>query len=143
MGGIGQQVADNLFELGKSTVQSAVKAGGDIVSGTLERLTGAPGGVGPSQDGGPRDQDEMDSAMKVAENKQKDSQRYQQVKAELDQYRRRRQELDAQIARERNQQEQEKQQKEAGARQKKKSFVQSLLKKVRAGSHGETAKQKE
>ncbi|KKT54671.1 MAG: hypothetical protein UX08_C0011G0003 [Candidatus Collierbacteria bacterium GW2011_GWB1_45_35] len=143
MGGIGQQVADNLFELGQSTVKAATQAGGDIVSGTLEQLTGAPSGVGADPADKSKDLGERDLEQQKIMAKQKDNQRYQQVKAELDQYRQRRQELDAQIARERNQQEQEKQQKEVGARQKKESFVQSLLKKVGAGSHGETDKQKE
>ncbi|EKD52587.1 MAG: hypothetical protein ACD_61C00299G0001, partial [uncultured bacterium] len=34
LGGIGQQVADNLFELGKSTVKSATDAGKQLAEGT-------------------------------------------------------------------------------------------------------------
>ncbi len=142
LGGIGQQVVDNLFELGKSSVQSAVKAGGDIVGETIEQITGAPSGVGaPPADKVQEPQNQITQEKAVKE--QKDKQRYNQVLGELEQYRQRKQQLDAQIALENNQKEQEKAQKEAGEKQKKESFVQSLLKKVGAGAHGETAKQKE
>ena len=143
MGGIGQQVADNLFELGKSTVQAATKAGGDIVKGTFEQISGAPSGVGATPSDKATNPTENPSEQSGLLIKQKANQRYQQVKAELEQYRQRRQQLDAQITREKNQQEQEKHQKEAVEKQEKESFVQKMLRKVGAGSHGETAKQKE
>ena len=95
--------------------------------------------VGLSNDEEPQNQITQEKAVK----EQKDKQRYNQVLGELEQYRQRKQQLDAQIALENNQKEQEKAQKEAGEKQKKESFVQSLLKKVGAGAHGETAKQKE
>lgn len=135
-------MADNLFELGKSSVQSAVKAGGDIVGETIEQITGAPSGTGaPPADKvqEPQNQKNQEKAIK----EQKDKQRYNQVLGELEQYRQRKQQQDSQIAREKAQQDQEKQQKDAGEKQKKDSFVQSLLRKVGAGAHGETAKQKE
>jgi len=136
-------VADNLFELGKSSVQSVAKAGGDIVGDTIEQLTGAPSGVGAPQTDKPKDPEQQRRDQEAAAAKQKDKQRYNQVLGELEQYRQRKQQLDAQIAKENNQKEQERAQKEAGEKQKKESFVQSLLKKVGAGAHGETAKQKE
>ncbi len=143
MGGIGQQVADNLFELGKSTVQSAAKAGSDIVKGTFEQLSGSPGDAGVPQSEQKHNPDEAPREHTEMLNKQKEKQRYNQVLSELDMYRQRKQQLDNQIARERNQLEQEKQQKEAKAAQEKESFVQKLLRKVGAGSHGETDRQKE
>lgn len=143
LGGIGQQVADNLFELGKSTVQSAAKVGGDIVKGSIEQLTGAPSGVGAPQANKPKDQAEVDHERQKEIARQKDKERYQQVVAELEQYRQRRKQLDAQIAQEKNQEAQQKQQKETVEKQEKESFVQKMLKKVGAGAHGETAKQKE
>lgn len=135
-------MADNLFELGKSTVQSAGQAGSDIVKGTFEQLAGAPSGVGPLSDK-PNDPDGLGRERQKEQDKQKDNQRYQQVKAELEQYRQRRKQLDAQIAQEKNQEAQQKQQKDEVEKQEKESFVQKMLRKVGAGAHGETAKQKE
>jgi len=142
MGGLATQVADNLFELGQSTVKAATQAGGDILSGTIEQLISTPNG-GASQDDKSKNQKEMNREREAAESKQKDNQRYQQVKSELDRYRQRKEEQDRQIAQEKNQQEQEKQKQDAVAKQEKESFVQKMLRKVGAGSHGETAKQKE
>lgn len=143
MGGIGQQVADNLFELGKSTVKAAVKAGGDIVKGSIEQITSAPSGVGAPPTDKPNDLDELGRERQKMLDKQKDNQRYQQVKTELEQYRQRRKQLDAQIAQEKNQEARQRQQKDEVEKQEKESFVQKMLRKVGAGAHGETAKQKE
>ncbi|NCP47099.1 hypothetical protein AUJ42_00565 [Candidatus Collierbacteria bacterium CG1_02_44_10] len=143
MGGIGQQVADNLFELGKSTVKSAGDAGKKLVEGTIEQIMGAPSGTGSPQSDKSPEPNQAQKAQEKTIKEQKDKQRYNQVLGELEQYRQRKQQQDSQIAREKAQQDQEKQQKDAGEKQKKESFVQSLLKKVGAGAHGETAKQKE
>lgn len=143
LGGIGQQVADNLFELGKSTVQSAGKAGSDIVKGTFEQISGAPSGVGVTTKDKVNNPNETLPEQNDLIKKQKENQRYQQVKAELEQYQQRRKQLDAQIAREKNQEAQQKQQKDEVEKQEKESFVQKMLRRVGAGSHGETAKQKE
>lgn len=142
MGGIGQQVADNLFELGKSTVQSAGQAGSDIVKGTFEQLAGAPSSVAPTL-GEKADPTEATKEHEVQILKQREKQRYNQVLSELDLYRQRKQQLDAQIAQEKNQEAQQKQQKNEVEKQEKESFVQRMLRKVGAGAHGETAKQKE
>ncbi len=143
LGGIGQQVADNLFELGKSTVKSATDAGKQLAEGTIEQLTGAPSGVGATQADKAQEPSQAQKSQEEAVKKQKEKQRYDQVLNELEQYRQRKSQLDAQIAREKDQQEQEKVQKDAGEKQKKENFVQGLLRKVGAGAHGETAKQKE
>jgi hypothetical protein len=146
LGGIGQQVADNLFELGKSTVQSAVKVGGDVVKDSIEQITGAPGRQSSQPAERPTTQpdsvtggvDREKEATRAAAKR-----RYEQVKAELEQYRQRRAQQDKQIALENNQQEQENQQKKVAEKQEKESFVQKMLRKVGAGAHGETVKQKE
>ena len=143
LGGIGQQVADNLFELGKSMVQSAGKAGSDIVKGTFEQISGAPSGVGATTSDKANNPTEAPPEQSELLKKQKENQRYQQVRTELEQYRQRKQQLDNQIARERSQQEQESKQKQAVEKQEKESFVQKMLRKVGAGAHGETVKQKE
>ncbi|KKT29576.1 MAG: hypothetical protein UW41_C0016G0022 [Candidatus Collierbacteria bacterium GW2011_GWC2_44_18] len=136
-------MADNLFELGKSSAQSVVKAGSDLVGDTIEQLTGAPSGIGVPQTDKSKDSGQQRREQEKAVSRQKEKQRYNQVLGELEQYRQRKQQQDAQIDREKNQKEQERAQKVAGEKQKKDSFVQSLLKKVGAGAHGETAKQKE
>ncbi|KKT42008.1 MAG: hypothetical protein UW64_C0017G0023 [Microgenomates group bacterium GW2011_GWC1_44_37] len=136
-------MADNLFELGKSTVKATADAGKKIAETTIEQITGAPSGVGSQQVDKASQPSEANKQQEVAVKRQREKQQYERVKAELDQYRQRKMQQDQQIAREKNQQEQEKAQKDAGEKQKKESFVQSLLKKVGAGAHGETAKQKE
>lgn len=145
MGGIGQQVADNLFELGKSTAQAVVKTGGDLASGTVEQLVGSPSGVGAPQQGDrPKDQGQMNKEREVEERKRRDNQRYQQVMAELEQFRQFQARVNRQKEEEKLQQEaQQKRQKEAYVKQEKESFVQRMLHKVAGGSHGETDRQKE
>lgn len=143
LGGIGQQVADNLFELGKSTAKAAAQVSGDVVKGSIEQITGAPSGVWTPPTDKPKDQAQMDRDRQREIAKQADKRRYEQVKAELEQYKQRKEQQDRQIAQEKNQEEQEKGQKEAVEKREKESFVQRMLKKVGAGAHGETAKQKE
>lgn len=135
-------MADNLFELGQSTVKSAVKAGADIIGDSIEQITTAPGSVGVKQQNGDK-KPEASKAQAEAEKKQKERRQYERVKQEMDTYIQRKQQLDAQIAREKQEQEQQKKQQEGFEKQKKANFVQKLLQKVGAGSHGETAKQKE
>ncbi|SRR5258706_12057675 len=140
-GGIGQRVADNLFELGQSTVKSAVKAGTDIAGESIEQITTAPGAVGAKQVDDKKP--EVNPSQAEAERKQKDNRQYQLVKQEMATYIQRKRDQDAQIAREMAQRESEKKQQQVFEKKKKENFVQNLLKKVGAGSHGETAKQKE
>lgn len=145
LGGIGQQVADNLFELGKSTVQSIAQVGGDLVKDSIEQISGAPKTInsqstqygGQASDPGRADGREKEIA------RQADRRRYEQVKAELEQFRQRKAQLDKEIAVEKKQQEQDSQQKIEIDKRKRESFVQKMLRKVGAGAHGETAKQKE
>lgn len=143
LSGIGQQVADNLFELGKSTVKSVAKSGSDLAQTTIEQIMGAPSGVGAQQADKPKEPSTMDRERKAAESKQKDVQQYNRVKAELEQYKQRKQQQDQQIAQERAQEDRVKQQKGYEEKQKKESFIQKLLRKTGAGSHGETDRQKE
>jgi hypothetical protein len=140
-GGIGQQVADNLFELGQSTVKSAVKAGTDIVGESIEQITSAPSSVGAQQavDKKP----EANSAQVEAERKQRDKRQFEMVRRELDTYIQWKQQQEAQMAQEKAAEEKRKEQEEVFEKNKKESFVQSLLKRVKGGSHGEMSKQKE
>lgn len=143
LGGIGQQVADNLFELGKSTAQSTVKTAGDLVGGIFEQLSSSSSGVSANQGDTQKNPDQIEKDRQEALAKQKDKQQYDRVLSELEQYRERRKQLDAQIAQEKQQEEQQRVQKEAQEKQEKQNFVQMLLSRVGAGSHGETDRQKE
>lgn len=143
LGGIGQQVADNLFELGKSTAKVAAQVSGDVVKGSIEQITGAPSSVAAQVADKPKDQAQIDKDRQREISKQADKRRYEQVKAELEQYRQRKEQQDRQIAQEKNQEEQKKEQEQQVEKREKESFVQRMLKKVGAGAHGETAKQKE
>ncbi len=139
-GGVGQQVADNLFELGQSAVKSAVKAVTDIASESIEQITTTPGSVGAQSADSSSNQADRQAE---AEKKQRDKRQYELVKQEMATYIQRKQQQDAQIAREREDQEKQKKQQEGFEKKKKANFVQQLLEKVGKGSHGETAKQKE
>lgn len=143
LGGIGQQVADNLFELGKSAVKATADAGKKIAEATIEQVSGAPSGVGAAQAGQKTEPSQAQREQEAAVKKQKERQQYERVKAELEQYRARRRQLDEQIAREKASEQQQKDQKEAVEKQEKESFVQKLLRKAAGGSHGETDRQKE
>ncbi len=136
-------MADNLFELGKSTAKSVAKAGTDLAQTTIEQIMGAPSGVGDPAQNKPKESSSQEIERKKAEGKQKDAQQYNRVKAELEQYRQRKQQLDQQIANEKAQENRVKQQEEGQEKQKKESFIQKLLHKAAGGAHGETDRQKE
>ena len=143
MSGIGQQVADNLFELGKSAVKATADAGKKIAEGTYEQISSAPSGTGMKPGDQKTEQTDPQKEQEKAIRKQKEKQRYEQVKAELEQYRQRKMQQDQQIAREKAAEEQRDQQKEAAEEQEKESFVQKLLHRTAGQSHGETSKMKE
>ena len=144
LGGIGQQVADNVFELGQSVASGVAKAGVDIARDTIETVTGSQGGA--SQQGGDKSVESGQSAAKqqqAAQKKQEEKKQYEFVKNEMATYIQRKEQQNAQIAREKAQEAKQHDDKEVFEKRKKDSFVQSLMKKLGAGSHGETSKQKE
>lgn len=144
-GGVGQQVVDNLFELGKATSKSVVKAGTDIATDAVEVALGAPSTVAAKVGDKKHEQGQSDAAkqQQLAQKRQAEKRRFEEVKGELAQFIERKKQLDAQIAQERQQEERQKDQVEMHEKQKRESFVQKMLKRVGAGSHGETAKMKE
>ena len=144
LGQIGQQIADNSIEIVKDTAKAVVKAGSDIASGTAEQITGVPNSQGASQGdkGVEKAQGAVDPNI-TAQRKAADRRRLQEVQGELEKYRNWKRQQDAKIAQEKASQEQEKKKTESIEKQKRESWTQKLLRKVGAGSHGETDKQKE
>jgi hypothetical protein len=139
MSGIVKNVADNLFEIGKSAVKGTAGAVADIASESIEQVVSAPTQVAPTKDNG---YSEYIKNKQIEEKKTAEARRLSQVKGELASYTERKKQLDQKIAQEKAM---EKREKEKGIFEKKKkdSFTQNLLKKLSAGSHGETDRQKE
>ena len=139
LGQVGQNVADNLFELGKGVVAGTAKAATDIVSETIEQVTGAPGQA-TAQNAPKNESSEVtggDEKKRMAE-----KQRFEEVKGELARYMERKKQLDQRIAEDKEAEKNE-QDKKVFEKRKKENFTQALLKKLGAGSHGETERQKE
>lgn len=143
LGGIGQQVAGDIFELGKSVVKGTVKAVGNITSQTIETAITAPAGMVPGVDKTNDQKGNQNQDQKESQKRQKEKKQFEEVRGELAEYTQRKKQLDAQIAQEKNQEEQEHKQKENYEKQKKDSFLKQLMKRLAGSSHGETDRQKE
>jgi len=145
LGGVGQQVVDNIFELGQSAVKGVVKASVNIAKDTIETVTTAPSSVAAQQSEDKRPETGQSSAasQEAAQKRQEAKRQYDLVKNEIATYVQRKKQQDEQIAREREQESQEKKQKDLFEKRKKDSFVQQLMNKIGGASHGETSKQKE
>lgn len=145
LGGIGQQVAGDLFELGKGVVKATGKAVGDVTTDSIEQiLGGAPGsadekGKSSSKSNKPDDNKEYESVLKKREEKKQ----YDYVRSQLADYIERKKLQDSQIAKEQAASKQQTDQKKNYEKQKKESFLQQLMSKLARGSHGETDRQKE
>lgn len=144
LGQIGQQIADDTIEIVRDAAKSAVKATADIASGTAEQITGIPGSKGQQPDDKKPEQGHSATDPNViAQRRAAERKRLEEVKEQLAQYRRWKQQQEAKVAQEK-QAEMQQRQKEEGLRiQKRESWAAKFLKKVGAGAHGETAKQKE
>lgn len=139
LGQVGNDVADNLFELGKGVVAGTAKAATDIASETIEQVTSAPSQAVAQV------ADKLASGEVAADDEKKnmaDKQRYEQVKSELETYAERKRALDKKIAEDKAA-EKNGQDRKTFEKRKKENFTQALLKKLGAGSHGEMEKQKE
>ena len=124
IGQIGQNVADNLFELGKSAVKGTAGALTDIASESIEQISGATPQGGQSQTGG--EQQGQSTAAKE-EKRRQEKQRFEEVRAELNQYMRRKNELDQKIAQERETERRQAEQKKEEQRVKKDSWVKRII----------------
>lgn len=138
LGGVGQNVVDNLFEIGKSAITGTAKAATDIVSETIEQVTSAPSSATTQATDKPTGEAEGDKKRKKAEEKQ----RFEAVMGELAQYRAHMEQVNRKMAEEKAAERNERENK-IFEKRKKDSFTQAMLKKLGAGSHGETEKQKE
>ncbi len=143
LGGVGQQVAGDIFELGKSVVKGTAKALGDTVTETIEQVMSAPTGVTGLDKKEKKPGQDREKAEKEAKKRQEEKRQFQEVKGELAEYIQRKKQLDAQIAQEKAQEEQETKQKKSYEKQKKESFLQQLMRRIGGSSHGETDRQKE
>ena len=145
MGGIGQQVAGDLFELGKGVVKGAAKAVTDIATDSIEQILSAPAGAVNKEpqkstaNTGEDDKKDQQTLLK----KRQEKRRFDEVRSELTEYIQRKKQQDTQIAQEKAQEEQQKKQEKNYEKQKKESFLQGLMKRLAGGSHGETDRQKE
>ena len=124
IGQVGQNVADNLFELGKSAVKGTAGALTDIASESIEQLSGAAPQASQTQKGG--EQQGLSAAAKE-EKRRQEKQRFEEVRAELTQYMRRKKELDQRIAHDKEVERRQVEQKKEEQRVKKESCVKRLI----------------
>lgn len=144
LGGIGQQVAGDIFELGKSAVKGTAKVLGDTLTDSIEQIISAPTGVSGVEDERVKKQrEEREKQVKEAQKKQSEKKQFQEVRGRLEEYIQHKKQIDAQKAQEVMQQEQQSKQKENYEKQKKDSFLKQLMRRLAGGSHGETDRQKE
>ncbi len=144
LGGIGQQVAGDIFEVGKSAVKGTAKVLGDTVADSIEQIITAPTGVVKAADEKIRKQnEEKESQVKEVQKKQAERRQFQEIKNRLEEYIQHKKQTEAQQEQERAQQEHEDNQKKVYEKQKKDSFLKQLMKRLAGSSHGETDRQKE
>jgi len=124
LGQVGNDIAGDLFEIGKSVVAGTAKAATGIVSETIEQVMSAPGQVtmqnAPKNEGG--GVASGDEKMKMAE-----KQRYEQVKLELETYAERKRALDKKIAEEKAAESQQTKQKDVFEKKKRDSWVSRVI----------------
>ncbi len=106
MGGIGQQVVGDLFELGKGAVKGTVKAATDITTDSIEQLLSAPAGLIKSDMGDNKIKQQENTEQKMALKRREEKKQFNEVKQELAEYIERKKQQEAQIARERAEQKQ-------------------------------------
>ena len=138
-GSIGQNVADNLFELGQSAVKATAGAAVDIAQESIEQIATTPGTVAQTN----KPQAESSNKQQTETKRAMERNRFEAVKAELAQYIQRKQALDKKIAEEKAAENQQAKQTDFVEKKKKENYVQTMLKKLAKGSHGESDKQKE
>jgi hypothetical protein len=136
---IAQNVADNLFEIGQSAVKATAGAVVDIAHESIEQIAATSGTVAQTN----KPQTETANSQQKEVKKAAERRRLQEVQAELAQYVQRKQALDKKIAEEKAAESQQAKQTDFAEKRKKESYVQTMLKKLGKGSHGETDKQKE
>jgi len=104
LGQIGQNVADNLFEIGKSAIAGTAKVATDIAGETIEQITSAPS-VATTQ---MTDKPTGESIEIKEKRKERDRQRLQAVQSELAQYRAHLEQINRKMAEEKAEESQQK-----------------------------------
>lgn len=122
---IGQNVADNLFEIGKSAVKGTVGAVTDIASETIEEVINASGQTGTT--GGKMPEKAKSTAEEDKEREAARRRRLEEVRRDLTNFTERKKQLDAKIAEEKEAEKQQKEQKEAVKTQERDSWIKKMI----------------
>jgi hypothetical protein len=131
LGQVGQNVADNLFEIGKSAVKGTVGAAADIATGSVEQITGSPKqSVTPTADANTDGEDRRTSVNRKAE----DNKRFQEVRTELARYTQRKKELDRKIAEEKMAESQQEKHEDFVEKKKRDNWVNRIINRSQTGT---------
>jgi hypothetical protein len=126
LGQVGQNVADNLFEIGQSAVKGTASAVADIASDSIEQVVSAPGAAVTTQvsenTGAVENKVDINEQRKVAER-----QRFEEVKGELATYIQRKKELDRKIAEEKAAESRQANQNDFVEKKKRDNWVSKLI----------------
>lgn len=123
LGQVGQNVADSLFEVGKSVVNGTVGAVTDIAHETIEQVTPTPSQVIPAD----KAQNPMTENKVSQEKVSTEKRRFDEVKAELARYIQRRNDLDKKIAEEQALQTQQKKKEQVINEKKRDSWINRMI----------------
>ena len=125
LGQVGQNVANNLFEIGQSAVKGTAGVVADVASGSIEQIVSSPGQVTDQRtvDSKPATSDDQSATEK---RRQAEKHRFEEVKTELARFIRWKQEQDQKIAEENAVQSQEADQKEI-VKKKRESWVNKII----------------
>lgn len=122
LGQVGQNVADSLFEVGKSAVKGTVGAVTDIAHETIEQVSSV------SSQAVPENAQVETGESKNMENKRAlEYRRFQEVQAELARYIQRRNEIDLKIREEQVAQTREKNNEDVVKEKKRESWIKSVI----------------
>lgn len=124
LGQMAQDVAENLYEVGKSAVKGTVKVVADVASESIEQITTAPASATtpvPEKPSTPTESGNIETRKRA------ELERFNEVKAELAQYIERKQQLDQKIAQEKMEEEQGKSQKKAMEKGKRDNWVSRII----------------
>jgi len=132
IGQIGQNVADNIFEIGQSAVKATGKALTDVVGETIEQVTTAPSQAAPKAKSG--EQGGGMTAQQKEEKKAAEKRRFEEVKADLASYIQRKQAQDQQIAKEKAEEQQQTEQKKVVEKKERESWVSRMINRSQTGT---------
>jgi vacuolar-type H+-ATPase subunit I/STV1 len=143
MGGIGKQIAQDLSELGISSVKATAQAAKDVAVGSMETLvsSGSSGLAGQKTNGEDMHK-KQEEEKKKQEKTRVDTARMREVQDEIKQYLTRKRQLDARIAQDRDRETAQKKQVNDQKKVEKESWLQAFMGRVGRQSHGESTKNK-